>query len=116
MASARKRGQRWTGLFRGASGAQRSAATFDTEKEALKVAQGEQSLHGRGLDRARAGAPSDLRAERRALLPVQLHEREPDELADAHDLLERRVDEHAGDFGAPSAVGLDHVWPNCFRV
>jgi hypothetical protein len=35
MASARKRGQRWTGLYRDASGAQKSAGTYDTEEEAL---------------------------------------------------------------------------------
>lgn len=39
MASTRKRGQRWTGLYRDASGAQRSAGTFDTEEEALARAQ-----------------------------------------------------------------------------
>jgi integrase len=39
MASARLRGKRWTGLYRNASGAQRSAGSFDTEEEALARAQ-----------------------------------------------------------------------------
>ena len=39
MASARKRRQRWTGLYRDASGAQRSAGALDTEREALKAAE-----------------------------------------------------------------------------
>ena len=39
MASARLRGKRWTGLYRDASGAQRSAGSFDTEGEALARAQ-----------------------------------------------------------------------------
>jgi hypothetical protein len=62
MASARKRGQRWTGLFRGASGAQRSAATFDTEKEALKVAQA--CLTGGARRRQRQKARSRGRSPR----------------------------------------------------
>jgi len=39
MASARKRGQRWTGLYRDASGAQKSAGSFKTEEEALARAR-----------------------------------------------------------------------------
>jgi len=39
MASARRRGQKWTGLYRDASGAQRSAGTYDTEDEALARAR-----------------------------------------------------------------------------
>jgi hypothetical protein len=39
MASARKRGQRYIALFRDAVGAQKSAGTFGTEKEALKAAE-----------------------------------------------------------------------------
>ena len=39
MASARLRGKKYTGLYRDASGAQRSAGSFDTEAEALKAAR-----------------------------------------------------------------------------
>ena len=39
MASARKRGQRWTGLYRDASGKQKSAGTYGTYDEALARAQ-----------------------------------------------------------------------------
>jgi hypothetical protein len=39
MASARLRGKRWTGLYRDASGAQKSAGSFDTEEEALARAK-----------------------------------------------------------------------------
>jgi integrase len=35
MASARQRGKRWTGLYRDASGKQKSAGTYDSEEEAL---------------------------------------------------------------------------------
>jgi len=39
MGSARLRGKRWTALYRDASGAQRSAGSFDTEEEALARAK-----------------------------------------------------------------------------
>lgn len=44
MASARKRGQRYTGLYRDASGKQKSAGTYDTEREALKAAEHAEAL------------------------------------------------------------------------
>jgi integrase len=39
MASARQRGKRWTALYRDAQNRQKSAGTFDTEKEALGAAE-----------------------------------------------------------------------------
>lgn len=39
MASARRRGKRWTGLYRDASDKQKSAGTYDTEREAIKAAE-----------------------------------------------------------------------------
>lgn len=39
MASARKRGQRWTALYRNSDGRQKSAGTYDTEEEALARAK-----------------------------------------------------------------------------
>ena len=48
---------------------------------------------------------ADLGAERRALVAVQLHVREPDRLGGVGDLVERRVDEHADELGpAPHAA------------
>lgn len=44
MASVRQRESRWTGLFRDRSGAQKSAGTFDTKREALKAARGAEAL------------------------------------------------------------------------
>lgn len=38
-ASARLRGKRWTGLYRDAKGKQRSAGTFDTEREAIRAGE-----------------------------------------------------------------------------
>ena len=39
MATARKRGQRWTGLYRDAQGRQKSAGAYPTEREALRAAE-----------------------------------------------------------------------------
>ena len=39
MASVRKRGSRYSGLYRDATGKQKSAGTFATEREALKAAE-----------------------------------------------------------------------------
>ena len=44
MASARQRGKRWTGLYRDASGKQKSAGAYVTEREALKAAEHAQAL------------------------------------------------------------------------
>ena len=44
MASARKRGQRWTGLYRDSAGKQKSAGSFGTEAEALKAAEHAEAL------------------------------------------------------------------------
>jgi hypothetical protein len=44
MASTRERNGRFTGLYRAASGKQRSAGTFDSETEALKAAGYEEAL------------------------------------------------------------------------
>ena len=44
MASARQRGKRWTGLYRDASGKQKSAGAYDTEREALKAAEHAEAL------------------------------------------------------------------------
>ncbi|HET9081669.1 MAG TPA: tyrosine-type recombinase/integrase [Trebonia sp.] len=44
MASARKRGQSYTGLFRDAQGRQKSAGTFGTEKEAIRAAEHAEAL------------------------------------------------------------------------
>ena len=43
----------------------------------------------------RAGAARDLGAERRALVAVELDQREPQRVGGLRDLVERRVDEHA---------------------
>lgn len=44
MASARQRNNRWTGLYRDASGAQKSAGTYATEKDALRAAEHAEAL------------------------------------------------------------------------
>ncbi|HYZ52795.1 MAG TPA: tyrosine-type recombinase/integrase [Streptosporangiaceae bacterium] len=44
MASVRQRGNRYTALFRDSSGAQKSAGTFDTKREALKAAKRAEAL------------------------------------------------------------------------
>jgi hypothetical protein len=44
MASVRKRGQRWTGLYRDADGKQKSAGTFGTENAAIKAAEAREAI------------------------------------------------------------------------
>jgi len=44
MASARQRGKRWTGLYRDATGKQKSAGTYDTEREAVKAAEYQEAV------------------------------------------------------------------------
>ena len=53
---------------------------------ALEVAHVAGARHLRGLDHARAGPARHLAAERRALVAVQLHERQPEILARPHDI------------------------------
>ena len=65
--------------------------------------------HRRRLDHARAGAPRDLGAERRALVAVQLHERQADRSASSVISLERRVDEDAGELDAAAQRGADRL-------
>ena len=74
--------------------------------EALERLQVGAAGDARGLDDLRARAARDLVGERRALVAVQLHVREPDRLGGVRDLVERRVDEHADELGlAPHAAG-----------
>ena len=55
-----------------------------------------------GLDDPRPGAPRDLAAERRSLVAVELHERQPELLGDLDDARQRCVDEHAAQLDAAS--------------
>jgi hypothetical protein len=69
MASARCRNGRWSGLYRTAEGAQRSAGTFDTEQEALRAAQVNESLASGFKPRVHAAAGNDVPAVKSAPAP-----------------------------------------------
>ena len=61
MASARKRGETWTGLYRDGEGRQRSAGSFTTKKEALKAATLVEA--GGFVTKAEAAMPSKIRGK-----------------------------------------------------
>jgi hypothetical protein len=61
------------------------------------------------VDDLRAGTPGDLVAERGALVTVQLHERQARGLHRLIDLLEARVDEHAGELDGAPQGGPDEL-------
>ena len=65
------------------------------------------AAHARGLDHPAAGAARDLLAVRRALVAVQLQDREPDPVRRLGDLVERRVDENTDQLGAAAQLGRD---------
>jgi integrase len=66
MASARKRGTRWTGLYRDQDGAQKSAGTFDSEAEALKAATAHEAVEATGIDaKVALSKPVDVYADRK---------------------------------------------------
>ena len=60
-----------------------------------------------GLDHPAAGPASHLGAERRNLLAVQLHDRQADHIGCRGDLVQGRVDEHAGDLQLAAHLGSD---------
>ena len=60
-----------------------------------------------GLDHLGAGAACGLGAERRALVAVELDHREVERLGRLHDVLQRRVDEHADELRAAFADAGD---------
>ena len=63
----------------------------------------------RGLDHLRAGAARGLGAVDGPLVAVELQQREPERVGGLGDLVEMRVDEHAGDLGAAVQRGADRL-------
>lgn len=62
MASARKRGSKWTGLYRDGAGHQRSAGSYPTEKAALKAARVAEAL-GYSDEKADVAYPLKIRGK-----------------------------------------------------
>jgi hypothetical protein len=62
MASTRERNGRYTGLYRDSVGKQKSAGTFDTDKEALKAAEYAEAVANPPKPQARSGQLQDTRA------------------------------------------------------